>query len=189
MGFLLKVGRGIDALNRAVASVVIWCCLVMIFISFSNSVLRRLGRAMGENLTWPAAMDLQWILFSVVFLLVGGYAMLTDSNVRVDLVYSGVSDRTKSMIDLVGCLLFALPFACLVVYMSWPFVVNSIAIMERPMVSGGVPPWIIKPLIPIAFALVVLQCLSMAIKHLAFLLGRGPNPHSTTSVYHQKTTA
>jgi TRAP-type mannitol/chloroaromatic compound transport system permease small subunit len=184
MNFLLKMSYWIDSMNRGIARVVIWCGLVMIIIAFMNAVLRRVGLAIGENLTWAAAIDLQWYLFSLLFLMVGAYTMLTDSNVRVDVLYTRLSDRKKSIIDIIGCLLFVLPFSALIVYTSWPFVANSLAVMERSIISGGVPPWIIKPIIPIAFLLIMLQALSLLIRHAAFLLGRIPSPYRTGSDHH-----
>jgi len=181
MGALLSVSHLIDGFNRRVASVAIWCTLVMIIVSFANALLRRLGRALGENLTWGTAMDLQWVLFSAMFLLVGGYVILTDGNVRVDVIHSRLSERTRSLIEVVAAVLFMLPFALLVVYTSWPLVINSLRVWEQSTLPGGIPPWMIKPLIPLAFVLVALQSLSQLIKHVAFLTGRGPNPHDPLS--------
>lgn len=181
MGFLLSLSRLIDSLNRCVASIAIWCCLAMIIISFGNASMRRLGRSIGENLTWGTSMDLQWVLFSVMFLFVGGYAILTDSNVRVDIVHSRLSRKTRSAIEVFGALCFMVPFSVLVIYMSWPMVVNAIAVWERSTLPGGIPPWAIKPLIPLAFVLVLLQSISHAIKHMAFIIDSGPDPHEPVS--------
>ncbi len=177
MGVLLSASQLIDGLNRRIAGLAIWCTLVMIVVSFGNALMRRVGRAIGENLTFGTAMDLQWVLFSAMFLLVGGYVILTDGNVRVDVMYSRFSERTRSIIEVIAAGAFMLPFALLVIYMSWPLVMNSLAVWEQSTLPGGIPPWMIKPLIPLAFVLVALQSLSHLIKHVAFLTGRGPNPH------------
>ncbi|WP_254277548.1 TRAP transporter small permease subunit [Halomonas sp. 3H] len=181
MGYLLGLSRLIDTFNRGVASVAIWCCLAMIVVSFGNASLRRLGRSIGENLTWGTALDLQWVLFSMMFLLVGGYTILTDSNVRVDIVHARLGKKTRSAIEVFGAVCFMLPFSLLVIYMSWPMVANAIAVWERSTLPGGISPWAIKPLVPIAFVLVLLQSVSHAIKHTAFMLGRGPDPHEPDS--------
>lgn len=174
---MLTFVNGLDRVNRTVASAVAWLSLVMIVVAFLNTTLRYVGSGFGRNLTWTGALDLQWYLFSVVFLGLGGYALLTDSNVRVDIVYSRLSDRMKSFVDLFGLIFFVIPFVSLVIYVSWPFVVNSVMFFEKSPDPGGLPRWIIKPLIPLAFALVFLQAVSQIVKHLAFLLGKWSSPY------------
>ena len=179
---MLIISRAIDFVNTMIAKVVIWLTLIMIFVAFGNATLRYLGRAIGENLTWTASLDLQWYLYSIVFLGLAGYTILRDSNVRVDVIYSRVDDRRKCVLDLIGLLLFVIPFALLIIYVSWPFVANSLAVFERSPDPGGLPRWVIKPLIPLAFFLVFLQALSQIIKSVSFLAGKGPSPYSTTGI-------
>lgn len=164
-----------------VALVAVSCGFIMIVVALANVALRRIGRMIGENLTFGTVLDVQWILFSILFLLTGGYAILTNANARVDLVYASLDDRKKSWIEILGYVLFILPFAGAAMYLSWPFVAQSIAVMERSTLPGGIPPWIIKPMIPIAFLLVILQSASELIKHAAFLRGVGPSPHPVHS--------
>lgn len=173
---ILLLSQLIDGLNSRVAGVVIWSGLIMVIVSFVNALLRRIGHTIGENLTSTTLMDIQWILFGVMFLFVGGYAILTDTNVRVDVFYDRLSARTRCLVNGIGCLLFILPFSILVIYMSESLVTNSLRVMERSTLPGGVPPWIIKPLIPLAFLLVGLQSISEAIKNIAHVTGHGPDP-------------
>lgn len=177
MTYFLMLSRWIDSLNRSIAAVVVWCTMAMILLSFMNALLRRVGRTLGENLTWGTAMDLQWVLFGFMFLATSGYTILTNSNVRVDIFYRDLSPRQKSVIELVSASLFVIPFASLVIYMSWPMVSNSIAIWEKSTLPGGISPWMIKPLIPFGFFLIFIQGLSSSIKNAAFLLGAAPSPH------------
>lgn len=129
-------------------------------------------------------MDLQWVLFGFMFLMLGGYTILTNSNVRVDIIYNRLSPRRKSAIEFLSAIIFMIPFSLLIMYMSWPMVVNALSIWERSTLPGGIPPWIIKPMIPLGFFLVLLQSISHAIKHLAFLLGAGPDPASAEDPNH-----
>lgn len=179
---MLIISRAIDFVNTMIARVVIWLTLVMIFVAFGNATLRYTGRAIGENLTWTASLDLQWYLYSIVFLGLGGYTMLRDSNVRVDVIYSRVNDRKKCVLDLIGLVLFIIPFALLIMYVSWPFVANSLTVFERSPDPGGLPRWVIKPLIPLAFLLILLQAVSQIIKSVAFLAGKGPSPYPTSGI-------
>lgn len=186
MKLLLKVSNCIDEFNRKIAVVAIWCTLLMIMISFGNAVLRRIGRSIGENLTFGTAMDLQWVLFGFMFMMLGGYAVLTDSNVRVDLVYSNLSDRSKSFVEISAAVFFMIPFSLLIIFMSWPMVVNAFSIWEESTLPGGIPPWIIKPIIPAGFVLVLLQSVSHVIKHTDFLINNNENPHVGTEKLEDK---
>jgi TRAP-type mannitol/chloroaromatic compound transport system permease small subunit len=153
-----------------------WLTFLMIILTFSGTVLRYVGRSIGTNLTWSAAIDLQWYIFSVVFLMLASYNIFHDSNVRVDIFYSKFSDKIKSLVDVLGLTLFVLPFSFLIIYVSWPFVINSITVFEGPPDPGGLPRWIIKPLIPIAFMFVFLQASYVAWKHVLFLCGKSDTP-------------
>ena len=180
MTHLLVLSGWIDSLNRRVAGVVVWLTLAMILLSFFNAVLRRVGRMIGENLTWGTAMDLQWVLFGFVFLATGGYTILTDSNVRVDVFYSKFSPQLRSLVEVAAAILFVIPFSALVIYMSWPMVYNAITVWESSTIPGGISPWIIRPLIPLGFFLILLQGVSVAIKHTAFLMGKISYPEPSS---------
>lgn len=177
MSYLLTISNWIDALNVRIARAVIWCTLAMILLSFLNALLRRVGRTIGENLTWGTATDLQWVLFGFMFMAAGGYTILTNSNVRVDIFYSSFSSRRKSFIEAAAAIFCIIPFSALVIWMSWPMVFNSIFMWERSTIPGGISPWLIKPIIPFGFFLMLIQGVSMAIKHIAFLTNKAPDPN------------
>jgi len=177
LAYFLTLSGWIDSVNRRIAGVVVWCTLAMILLSFLNALLRRIGRTIGENLTWGTAMDLQWVLFGFVFLATGGYTILTNSNVRVDIFYRNFSSRRKSFVEIIAAVFFLIPFSALVIYMSWPMVSNAIAIWEKSTLPGGISPWMIKPLIPFGFFLILIQGVSGVIKNIAYLLDMAPNPH------------
>jgi TRAP-type mannitol/chloroaromatic compound transport system permease small subunit len=176
MAFLLRCSRVIDQVNTQVANVVIWLTLLMIVIGFLNVTLRYAGWWLGMNLTSNMALEAQWYLFSIVFLFLGAYTLLRDSHVRVDVLYAGLSDHARAWINLIGTVVFLIPFCILIVYLSWPFVRYSVAVLEMSPDPGGLPRWPIKIAIPVAFFLVVMQGISLAIQAAAFLTGRGPNP-------------
>lgn len=174
MKLLLGLARGIDRLNEKVGRVVIWLVLVMIVVGFVNAVLRYSGRWLGTNLTSNMTVEAQWYMFSLVFLLLAGYTLQRDKHVRVDVIYARMSVRSRAVVDLLGGLFLMLPFCALIVYVSWPFVHGSIRVMEMSPDPGGLPRWPIKLAIPIAFALLTLQGISLIIHAAGTLAGHGP---------------
>ncbi|MDD9937480.1 MAG: TRAP transporter small permease subunit [Myxococcales bacterium] len=162
----------VDRLNRAVGGLVSWLALAMVLIGAFNAVARYLGQRAGENLSSNAYIELQWYLFSALFLLGAANTLREDAHVRVDVFYGRLPARGKAWIDLAGSLLLLLPFCAFALYMSWPAVANSWAIREISPDPGGLPRYPIKALILVSFGLLALQGVSQLIKHLAQVLGR-----------------
>lgn len=107
-----------------------------------------------------ALQELEWHLFDVVIMLGIAYTMHRGSHVRVDIFYERFSDRTKHMIQLVTMLFFVLPVSALIIYVSYDFVLMSFAQNEASSDPGGLPyRYIVKALIPLAFAFLILQAL------------------------------
>lgn len=167
MAVLLRVSAFIDAINDRVGRVVLWLILLSVLVSAGNAVIRK-----AFNVSSNAWLEAQSYMFSIVFLLMGGYTLLQNRHVRVDLLYTRYSPRTKAILNLVGSLLFLLPTAFCIVYFSWPQLMESYNIREMSSDAGGLPRWPIKLMIPVGFALLVLQALSEAIKNAAFLAGK-----------------
>jgi TRAP-type mannitol/chloroaromatic compound transport system permease small subunit len=171
VSFLLAVSRAIDALNRAVGHAVYWLILAAVLVSAGNAVLRYLF-----NLSSNAWLELQWYLFSAVFLLAAGYALLHNEHVRIDVIYWHLSPRLRAWIDVIGGVFFLLPMAIIIMALSWPIFVDSYRINEYSSDAGGLLRWPIKLLIPAGFLLLALQGVSEIIKRVAFLLGHIPDP-------------
>jgi TRAP-type mannitol/chloroaromatic compound transport system permease small subunit len=123
-----------------------------------------------------AWLELQWYLFSAVFLLCGGYALLHGSHVRIDVVYGRWSRRTQLWIDVFGTVVFLLPMAILILYLSWPVFMNAFMNKEVSSNAGGLIVWPARLLLPVGFFLLVLQGISELIKRLAILQGLLPDP-------------
>lgn len=168
----LRLSNGIDRLNLTLGRLVAWLALLMIAIGAYNAVGRYLGRFIGLNLSSNAYLELQQYLFSALFLLSAAAVLARDEHVRVDVLYSRLSSRAKVWIDLTGTLLFLIPFCVLAIYMSWPAVQSSWAILEASPDPGGLPRYPLKSLIPISFALLIVQGVSQVIKQIASLRGR-----------------
>ena len=167
----MKLARSIDRLSAGVGQLVGWLLLVMVGIGAYNALVRYLGRWLGGNLSSNAYIELQWYLFSLVFLLGASYTLERGAHVRVDLVYGRLSQRGKAWIDLVGTLLLLLPFSVFGLWVSWPSVRNSWAVREVSPDPGGLARYPIKTAILVAFALLILQGISVAIRQVAILRG------------------
>jgi TRAP-type mannitol/chloroaromatic compound transport system permease small subunit len=161
----------IDRLNGWVGGFVGWLTLAMVLVGAYNTIVRYLGRYFGVSLSSNAYLELQWYLFSLVFLLGGGYTLLRNAHVRVDVLYARLSKRSQAWVDLVGTLLFLIPFCLFVLWATYPAVRNSWAVWESSPDPGGLPRYPIKTVILIGFVLLILQGISEALKRIAFLRG------------------
>ncbi len=115
-----------------------------------------------------ALQELEWHLFDVVILLGIGYAMQRDHHVRVDIFFEHFSDRTKAWVDIVGIVLFVIPFSLLIMTIGFEFVMQSFEQLEASSDPGGLPyRFIVKSLMPLSFALLLVQALSELLKRIA----------------------
>jgi TRAP-type mannitol/chloroaromatic compound transport system permease small subunit len=171
MNSLLMVSRAIDALNERVGRIVLWLVLVMVLVSAGNAVSRYL-----LNISSNAFLELQWYLFALVFLLCAGYTLLHNEHIRIDVVTSRFSARTRAWIDVFGTLFFLLPVALYIMVLSWPIFVNAWVSGEISSNAGGLIRWPARLVIPVGFLLLSLQGLSELIKRIAFLRGLIPDP-------------
>lgn len=171
MQSLLRVSRWIDAINERIGRFTYWLVLVMLLIGVWNVIGRYGGYLVGRNLSSNALIETQWYLFDLVFLLGAAYTLKHNEHVRVDVFYSNWSPRRKALADLIGSLLFLLPFSVMIIYFSWQTILASWAIWETSPDPGGLPRYPIKSMIIVGFFFLILQGISDAIKNLAFLMG------------------
>ncbi|HJN73614.1 MAG TPA: TRAP transporter small permease subunit [Myxococcota bacterium] len=171
MKALTAISRGIDALNEKIGKLVGFFVLAMVAIGAFNSVARYLGRFTETQLSSNAFLEGQWYLFSLLFLLGAGYTLRRDEHVRVDVFYGRLSKKNKAIIDLLGGLLFLLPFCVFALLVSWSSVANSWAVWEQSPDPGGLPRWPIKSMILVSFVLLFFQGISEVIKRIRVLRG------------------
>jgi TRAP-type mannitol/chloroaromatic compound transport system permease small subunit len=172
----LRLARAIDRLSEIIGRVILWLVGIMIVVGAFNAVARYAGRFGGTNLSSNAYIELQWYLFSLVFLLGAAYALKHDAHVRVDLLYGRLTPRGRAWIDLLGTILFLIPFSVLMLVVSWPSIRSSWQVREVSPDPGGLARYPIKTVILVAFVLLILQGISEAIKQLAVLRGAAPLP-------------
>lgn len=167
---LLRLADAIDRLSERVGQALKWLVLFSSVISAGNALVRYVFHESSN-----AWLEIQWYMFGAMFLLAAGYALKYEEHVRVDVLFSKMSPRTQALVDVVGGILFLMPTAILIVWLSIPMVRNSIHINEMSSDPGGLIRWPIKIMIPIGFALLGLQGLAEIIKKIAVVRGlRGP---------------
>jgi TRAP-type mannitol/chloroaromatic compound transport system permease small subunit len=167
LGLLLRFCRLIDAINDRIGKLVYWLVLVAVFISAGNALMRY-----SLHISSNAWLELQWYLFSAIFLLCSGYTLLRNEHIRIDIVVSRFSKRTQAWIDIFGTIFFLLPMAILIMVLSWPMFAESFISNEMSSDAGGLLRWPVKILVPVGFFLLTIQAVSELIKRIAFLQGR-----------------
>ncbi|MBO6574700.1 MAG: TRAP transporter small permease subunit [Rhodothermales bacterium] len=176
MQALLRIADRIDRMSRFTGRWLSWLTLAMVLIGSYNAVVRYLARYTGTSLSSNLYIELQWYLFAALFLLGAAYTLQADAHVRVDVLYGRLSRKGKAWINLLGTVLFLIPFCVLMLWVSWPAVANSWAVMEISPDPGGLPRYPIKTVIPVAFVLLMIQACSMLIRSLAVVLGHDADP-------------
>lgn len=169
MRFLNRLASAIDGLNNRIGASIRWLSLIMILVGAFNAIARYLTRYTGVALSSNAYLDLQWYFFSLIFLLGAAYGLEHDVHVRVDVLYSRLTRKKRAWIDLVGTVLFLIPFCVLMLWVSWPAVRNSWVIRETSPDPGGLPRYPIKAVILLSFVLLVLQAFSQLVKQVTIL--------------------
>lgn len=166
MHSLLRCSALIDALSSRLGAALRWLVLAACLISAGNAFTRKFF-----DLSSNAWLELQWYLFGAIVMLAAAYTLQRNEHVRVDLIYSHVSARAQLWIDLAGTLIFLLPVAGLLTWLSWPMFTEAWRIGETSANAGGLPRWPVKLVLPVGFALLFLQGLSELIKCAAALTG------------------
>ncbi len=141
----------------------------MVLIGAYNAIARYLGRFIGVNLSSNLYLELQWYLFSLIFLLGAGFALKENAHVRVDVIYGRLRTRAKAVVNVVGSVLMLVPFTIFVLWVSWPSIRNSWAVREGSPDPGGLPRYPLKAVIIVAFVLLLAQGVAEFLKDLAIL--------------------
>lgn len=173
MTALLKVSALIDRTTELVGKTLYWLILVMVLISTLNAISRKF-----LNVSSNAWLEVQWYLFSVVFLCCAGYALLRKEHIRIDIVASHLSERANQRIALFGHVFFLVPLCLIMIYFSWPYLMESIRVGEYSSNAGGLLRWPVKLVIPVGFALLLLQGISEIIKQVGVMRGVYVDPRT-----------
>ncbi|WP_229752756.1 TRAP transporter small permease subunit [Deinococcus aerophilus] len=168
---MLGLARAIDRFSSWLGVVIGGITLLMIAVGLFNVFGRFADRYLGTQFSSNSLLELQWYLFSVIFLLGGAYVMSLDEHVRVDVLYGRLRPRQRALINLLGTLLFLLPFCVIALWVAIPWFQLSYGMQESSSDPGGLLRWPVKLLVPIGFVLLFIQGISEAIKAAGALSG------------------
>lgn len=167
MSFLISLSRLIDTINEKVGHGISWALLIAVIICSGNAMVRY-----TLNLSSNAWLEIQWYLFSAIFLLASSYTLRRNEHVRIDVIGNRFSKRTQVWIDLLGFIFFLLPMTLIILYYAVPYALLSIQNQEMSSNAGGLIVWPAKLLIPLGFFLLTLQGVSELIKRIGYLMGK-----------------
>jgi len=169
---LLPLSRAIDAMTRWIGRHVAWLILAAVIVSTLNAIVRKTFDTSSNS--W---LELQWVLFSIVFLICSPWTLLQNEHIRIDIVNNLLPKGLRNWIDVIGHAFFLMPLCIIMILTGVPFFWRSVAIGEQSGNAGGLPQWPAKGLVMIAFALLLVQAISELIKRLSVMQGLIPDPH------------
>ena len=175
MHALLCVSKAIDTFNERCGRWVSWLVVVAVVISSVNAIVRKVFDVSSNSY-----LELQWVLFSIVFLLCAPWTLLRNEHIRIDIINHLLPLRVRSWIDMIGHVFFLLPFIIILLWTSIPFFLVSYRINEQSFSAGGLPQWPAKALIMIGMTLLLMQAISEIIKRAAVMAGTIPDPNAET---------
>src|SRR5437764_376651 len=171
---LLKMSRGIDAFTRWTGKRLAWLILLAVVVSSLNAIIRKMFDTSSNS--W---LELQWVLFSIVFLLCSPWTLLDNEHIRIDIVNNLLPKQVRNSIDALGHAFFLMPLTIVMIITGVPFFLRSIQINEQSGNAGGLPQWPAKSLIMLGFAFLLVQGISELIKRIAVMRGIIPDPHAS----------
>lgn len=175
MKFLKQYIKFVDNLNERIGYLISWLTTLMVLVVCYDVFTRYLLKN-----SMVAVQELEWHLFAVIFLIGAAYTLKNEKHVRVDIFYVKLSKKRQAWINLLGSILFLIPFSILVIWSSQNFVINSFNIREISPDPGGLPArYLLKACIPLGFFLVLLQGFSLTFTSLLTILGEDLDSHKT----------
>ena len=179
MRALIALSRGIDAVSAFIGRCVIWLILAAVLVSAVNAVVRK-----GFDMSSNAWLELQWYLFGAVFMLAAAYTLQRNEHIRIDILSSRLSKRTRDLIDIAGHSLMLLPFTALMIYLCWPFFFGAYRSGEMSGSAGGLIIWPARSFILLGFLLLFAQGISELIKRIAVIRELIPDPYASSESSH-----
>jgi TRAP-type mannitol/chloroaromatic compound transport system permease small subunit len=171
---LLPLTRFIDAINTWLGKRLAWLILAAVLVSATNATIRKIFD-MSSN-SW---LELQWVLFSIVFLMCSPWTLLANEHIRIDIINNLMPSWLRNTIDVVGHAFFLIPLTIVMITTGIPFFLRSYEINEQSGNAGGLPQWPSKALVMVAFSFLLIQAISELIKRLAVMRDLIPDPHAT----------
>lgn len=170
MNVFLTLSRIIDGVSHLIGKLTMWLILATTLISAGNAIVRKLFDTSSN-----ALLEIQWYLFAGVFMLGAGYVLLKNAHVRIDFLSARLAPRTRNWIDAVGIVVVLVPFCLLTIHLGWAFFLQAWESGEVSSNAGGLIRWPVYLMIPVGFALLLMQSVSELIKRVLFLMGLAPD--------------
>jgi len=171
---LLPVTRVIDSITVWIGKRLSWLIIGAVLVSAINASVRKIFDTSSNSF-----LELQWVLFSIVFLLCSPWTLLANEHIRIDIVNNMLPRQVRNAIDAIGHAFFLLPLCVVMILTAVPFFLVSYSQDEQSLNAGGLPQWPSKGLIMIAFIMLFVQGLSELIKRLAIMRDLIPDPHAS----------
>ncbi len=168
--------RTIDGVTRLTGRCTAWLAAGMVLLGAWNALALFVGPRAGLRLTSNSLTELQWYLFSVVFLFAAPWALQEGAHVRVDVLHARLHPRQRDVLEVLGLLLFLCPFALFVAATTGPVAWQSFVEREGSPDPGGLPRWPLKLCVPAAFVLLAVQGLAEAARRVAALRAPSEGP-------------
>jgi TRAP-type mannitol/chloroaromatic compound transport system permease small subunit len=166
MGALLAVSRAIDRVTALIGRLVMWLILAAILVSAGNATSRKVF-----DISSNAWLELQWYLFGAAYLLAAAYTLQRNEHIRIDIISNHLPKGVRHAIEIFGHLFMLMPLCALMVWETWPNMMESYNIGENSSNYGGLIVWPAKAFIVAGFALLFLQGISELIKRIAIIVG------------------
>lgn len=167
----LAYQRGADRFAEWTGWISKWIVIPTIGVGLANVFLRYIGQFFGVRLTSNTYIELQWYLYSLIFLFGFAYILKHQINVRVDFWFAKLPKKRKAWIDLIGHMVGLVPFALIGLWVSIPQVQTSWRLNEQSPDAGGLPRAPIKTMIVVGFVLLLIQAIAEVIRVIAVLRG------------------
>ena len=181
MSIALRITRVIDEISRWVGLAAVWLVLFSALVSAFNAIFRysvgamislerNFGGGVFGGMVWiythysNVLSESVWYMFGGMVMLGGAWTLKMNEHVRVDLVYGAVSEQTRTWIDLLGGLFFLMPLCILLIYFTWPWFVQAWVQNVTSNAAGGLPRWPVRLMLPVGFAVLMLQGIAEIIK-------------------------
>ena len=151
-----------EKIIKKIGDICSWLSFILVILISLDVFLRYVF-----NFSSASLYELEWHMFAVIFMVGSSLTLQKDEHVRVDVFYNKFSDKGKNIINLIGNIIFLLPFSLIIFYTSIPFVEDSFKILESSPDPGGLPfRFLIKSIIPISFLLLAVQGVLNVFKNL-----------------------
>ena len=156
----------IDETIRRIGEYFSWLNAILVVVIILQVVLRYV---FGQGLV--VLEELQWHLYGVGIMLGLSYCVVTDSHIRLDLLYDRFPQRGKEQVELFGNLVLVLPIVAIILLHGWPFLMESWRVGESSDSPIGICcRYVIKSFLLIGFGLLGVAALSKTMRSFAFLL-------------------